>query len=37
VFQQFPWLQAHEHGIFVTPDDRPRVPLSFTLVAHRPG
>jgi len=37
VFQQFPWLVESSTGQFVTPDDHPRLPLSFTLLARSPS
>jgi SAM-dependent methyltransferase len=36
VFHQFPWLVEKPSGVFSAPDDRPRVPLTLTLVAHSP-
>jgi SAM-dependent methyltransferase len=36
LFQQFPWLTPAPEGVFTVPTDRPRIPLSFTLVAHSP-
>jgi len=36
-WQQFPWLEKDPSGRYVVPHDRPRVPLSFTLVAHSPS
>lgn len=35
VFQQFPWLVASPAGVHAIPEDRVRIPLSFTLLAHR--
>jgi SAM-dependent methyltransferase len=35
VFQQFPWL-VEDAGTYRIADGRPRVPLTFTLVAHAP-
>lgn len=35
VFQQFPWLTESSPGYWVAPRARPRIPLSFTLLAHR--
>lgn len=34
VFAQFPWLVQSTPRYWTIPDDRPRVPLSFTLLAH---
>ena len=34
-FQQFPWL-VDDAGLFRVPRDRPRLPLTFTLLAHAP-
>ncbi|MHB8467102.1 MAG: class I SAM-dependent methyltransferase [Acidimicrobiales bacterium] len=36
VFAQFPWLVAGGEDRWELPPDRPRMPLSFTLLAHRP-
>jgi SAM-dependent methyltransferase len=36
VFRQFPWLVETECGVLVVPHGRPRIPLSFTILAHRP-
>ncbi|MHB1208437.1 MAG: class I SAM-dependent methyltransferase [Acidimicrobiales bacterium] len=35
VFQQFPWL-VEDAGTYRLPDQRPRVPLTFSLLAHAP-
>ncbi|HEX2849921.1 MAG TPA: class I SAM-dependent methyltransferase [Acidimicrobiales bacterium] len=35
VWPRFPWLVRADDGRWVTPPDRPRVPLTFTLVASR--
>ncbi|MHB1087620.1 MAG: class I SAM-dependent methyltransferase [Acidimicrobiales bacterium] len=35
-FQQYPWL-VEDHGTFRIPEGRPRLPLTFTLLAHAPG
>jgi SAM-dependent methyltransferase len=35
LFRQFPWLVESESGVFGTPDGRPRIPLSFTILAHK--
>ncbi|GBE23205.1 bifunctional 3-demethylubiquinone-9 3-methyltransferase/ 2-octaprenyl-6-hydroxy phenol methylase [bacterium BMS3Bbin01] len=35
LWRRFPWLQATSDGRWVPPPGRPRVPLSFTLVATR--
>lgn len=32
----FPWLEKNESGLFVVPEGRPRIPLSFTVLAHAP-
>ena len=37
VFQQFPWLVENSSGQFVAPTGRPRVPLTFTILAHAPS
>ncbi len=37
VFRRFPWLVETSRGHFVFPADRPRMPLSFTLLAHAKG
>ncbi len=37
LFQQFPWLVENASGQFVVPKGRPRIPLSFTLLAHAPS
>ena len=34
VFQQFPWLVENSSGQFVAPEGRPRIPLTFTVLAH---
>lgn len=36
VFAQFPWLLDSGEGVWTIPPDRPRIPLGFTLLAHRP-
>jgi SAM-dependent methyltransferase len=36
VWAQFPWLEESGEGTWTIPHDRPRIPLAFTLVAHRP-
>jgi SAM-dependent methyltransferase len=36
LFQEFPWLTQTPSGEFVIPEGRPRIPLSFTVVAHAP-
>ncbi|HVA52961.1 MAG TPA: class I SAM-dependent methyltransferase [Acidimicrobiales bacterium] len=36
VFQQYPWLVESTTGHFVVPEGRPRVPLTFTVLAHAP-
>jgi SAM-dependent methyltransferase len=35
--KQFPWLSEEGDGRYVQPSDRPRIPLSFTVVAHAPS
>jgi SAM-dependent methyltransferase len=35
VWAQFPWLEESDEGMWRIPRDRPRIPLAFTLVAHR--
>jgi len=37
LFRQFPWLDETLSGEFVIPVGRPRIPLSFTVVAHAPS
>jgi SAM-dependent methyltransferase len=37
VFQQFPWLIEGAGGRRVIPAGRPRIPLTFTMLAHRPN
>ena len=34
LFRQFPWLVETPTGHFAVPEGRPRIPLSFTLLAH---
>ena len=36
MYQRLPWLVIDGDGRWTTPSTRPRVPLSFTLEAHRP-
>ena len=36
LFQQFPWLVENASRQLVVPGGRPRIPLSFTLLAHLP-
>jgi SAM-dependent methyltransferase len=36
-FQRFSWLEETAAGLLVIPKGRPRIPLSFTLLAHAPG
>jgi len=36
VWRHFPWLVPGDEGRWVTPNDRPRVPLTFSLLASRP-
>lgn len=35
-FQRFPWLVETTSGLFVVPEGRARIPLSFTVLAHAP-
>lgn len=37
VFQQFPWLVETAEGRFIIPGGRPRIPLTFTVLAHVPS
>jgi SAM-dependent methyltransferase len=37
LFQRFPWLEESASGLLVVPKGRPRIPLSFTVLAHAPG
>lgn len=37
LFHRFPWLEETGSGLFVAPEHRPRIPLSFTVLAHAPG
>jgi SAM-dependent methyltransferase len=37
LFRRFPWLEETASGVLVIPEGRPRIPLSFTLLAHAPG
>lgn len=37
VWPRFPWLVEREPGRWGPDADHPRVPLSFTVLAHRPG
>ena len=37
LFQQFPWLVENTSGQLVVPEGHPRIPLSFTLLAHAPS
>jgi SAM-dependent methyltransferase len=37
VHQQFPWLVETAPGLWTTPPGRPRMPLTFTVVATREG
>jgi SAM-dependent methyltransferase len=34
VFQQFPWLVATADGRYIAAEGRPRIPLTFTILAH---
>jgi SAM-dependent methyltransferase len=36
LFQQFPWLIENAEGLATIPKGRPRIPLSYTIVAHAP-
>jgi SAM-dependent methyltransferase len=36
VWAQFPWLEESGDGTWTIPHGHPRIPLAFTLVAHRP-
>lgn len=36
VFQQFPWLIETAPGVLGIPSDRPRIPMSFTILARSP-
>jgi SAM-dependent methyltransferase len=36
LFQQFPWLTENSEGLYVAPEGRPRIPWSYTIVAHAP-
>ena len=37
LFLRFPWLEASTSGLLVIPEGRPRIPLSFTILAHAPA
>jgi SAM-dependent methyltransferase len=37
LFKQFPWLVEDASGLLVTPEGRPRMALSFTVLAHSPS
>ena len=37
LFRRFPWLEETPSGALVIPEGRPRIPLSFTLLAHVPS
>jgi SAM-dependent methyltransferase len=37
VWPRFPWLVKDEHGCWTPPPEIPRAPLSFSLLANRPG
>ncbi len=37
LFHQFPWLEENASGLLVVPEGRPRIPLSFTVLAHVPS
>jgi SAM-dependent methyltransferase len=34
VFKQFAWLEETSTGLWIVPANRPRIPLTFTLLAH---
>jgi len=36
VWPRFTWLVSHDKHHWTSPPDRPRMPLSFTLLAHKP-
>jgi SAM-dependent methyltransferase len=36
VFQRFPWLVRQHDDLFTLPPGRPRIPLTYTLLASRP-
>jgi SAM-dependent methyltransferase len=36
LFKQFPWLTENAEGQYVSLEGRPRIPLSYTIVAHAP-
>jgi SAM-dependent methyltransferase len=35
-WRRYPWLEPHDRDWFRIPSGRARIPLSFTLLAHRP-
>jgi SAM-dependent methyltransferase len=37
LFHQFPWLSENSEGLYVGSEGRPRIPLSYTIVAHAPS
>jgi len=37
LFPRFPWLEETATGLLVSPEGRPRIPLSFTVLAHALG
>ena len=37
LFRQFPWLVENASGQFIVSEGRPRIPLTFTLLAHAPS
>jgi hypothetical protein len=37
LFQEFPWLVEDESGLSVIPEERPGIPLSFSILAHKPA
>jgi SAM-dependent methyltransferase len=36
LFLRFPWLVETTSGLYVVPEGRPRIPMSFTVLAHAP-
>ena len=36
VWPRFPWLVSHDKHHWTSPPGMPRVPLTFTLLAHKP-
>jgi SAM-dependent methyltransferase len=37
LFKRFPWLEESASGLLVVPEGRPRIPLTFTVLAHAPA